>query len=76
VGLHALGRCVVHRLAPLKYILPPLDAILHLIRPTREQRLLQHARKLEIALEQGNMQEAIREFNLMMRLYHELHDPK
>jgi hypothetical protein len=60
----------------VKYVLPPLDAILHLIRPTREQRLLQHARKLEIALEQCKIDEAYKEFNLMMRLYHELHDPK
>jgi hypothetical protein len=57
-------------------VIPPLDDILHVINPTPEQRLLRHARKLEIALEQGDVQEAIREFNLMMRLYHELHDPK
>lgn len=60
----------------MKYVLPPLDAILHLINPTKEQRLLQHARKLEIALEQGNVREATKEFNLMTRLYHELRDTK
>jgi chorismate mutase len=56
-----------------------LDAVLHVTNPTREQRILQHARRLEIALEQRNVDEAYRTFNLMMRLYKETHcvsDPK
>ena len=56
----------------MKYVLPPLDAIMHVTNPTKEQRLLQHARKLEIALDQEDVREAMREFNLMMRLYHEV----
>lgn len=60
----------------MKYVLPPLDAVLHITNPTMEERLLQHARRLEIALDQLNVEEAIREFHLMMRIYHELHDPK
>ena len=56
----------------MKYVIPPLDEILHIHNPTKEQRLLQHARRLEIALEQGDTREATREFNLMMRLYHEI----
>lgn len=58
----------------MKYVIPPLDAILHITNPTREQRLLQHARRIEIALEQRDVPEAIREFNLMMRLYNEICD--
>lgn len=56
----------------MKYILPPLDAILHVINPTKEQRVLQHARRLEIALEQSDIREAIVELNLMMRTYREI----
>jgi hypothetical protein len=56
----------------LKDIISPLDKILHLVRPTNEQRILQHARRLEIALEQSNVPEAMREFQLMMRLYNEI----
>jgi hypothetical protein len=74
MGVYPMGR-VVRRVATsktVKYILPPLDAIMHVTNPTKEQRLLQHARKLEIALDQENVREAYREFNMMMRLYHEV----
>lgn len=54
----------------------PLDAILHVICPTPDQRLAQHARRCDIALEQDDFAEAIRQFNLMLRIYHELRDPK
>jgi hypothetical protein len=54
----------------------PLDAILRVRNPTPEQRLLQHARRLEVALEQGNADEGYREFSLMLRLYRDIRDPK
>lgn len=57
----------------VKHVLSPLNMILHVHNPTQEQRLLQHARLLEIALEQNDTCEAAREFSLMMRLYHEIH---
>lgn len=60
----------------MRYVLPPLDAVLYVHNPTPEQRIEQHARRLEIALEQDDTREAAREFNLMMRLYRELHARK
>lgn len=60
----------------VKPVLPPLDAVLCIVNPTQEQRLLQHARRLEIALDTLNIEEAVREFHLMMRIFHELHDTK
>lgn len=52
--------------------LAPLDGVLNIVRPTREERILQHARRLDVALDQGNTDEAIHYFNRMQRLYHEL----
>lgn len=49
----------------------PLDDILRLRDPSPAVRIHQHARRLEVAREQGNADEAIHEFNLMLRLYHE-----
>lgn len=58
----------------------PLNAILRVSDPTSAQRILQHARRLEVALEQGNVDQAYREFSLMIRLYkesgHAVHDPQ
>jgi hypothetical protein len=51
--------------------LAPLDDILRVRQPSPAVRLYQHARKLEIAREQGNTDEAIHEFTLMQRLYYE-----
>lgn len=60
----------------VRYVIPPLDTVLYITNPTMEERLQQHARKLEIALEQGDTREAILEFNLMKRLYHDIRNTK
>lgn len=49
----------------------PLDAVLRISDPSPAVRIFQHARRLEIAREQGNVDAAIHEFNLMQRVYHE-----
>lgn len=55
----------------MKKLPAPLDAILRVRDPSPAIRIFQHARKLEVAREQGNIDEAILEFTLMQRLYHE-----
>ncbi len=49
----------------------PLDEVLRVREPSPAVRIHQHARHLEVAREQGNIDEAIHRFNLMLRLYHE-----
>lgn len=56
----------------MKYVIPPLDRILHIVFPTKEEKLLREARLLEIALEQGDTRKAMVHFNHMMRFYHEI----
>lgn len=51
--------------------LAPLDDVLRVRDPSPTIRIHQHARRLEVAREQGNVDSAIHEFNLMLRLYHE-----
>jgi len=54
----------------MKYLRPaPLDAVLYTRAPTVRDRFHQHARRLEIALEQNDISEALREFNLMAMYY-------
>jgi hypothetical protein len=49
----------------------PLDDILRVRDPSPAVRLFQHARRLEIAREQNNIDAAIHELNLMLRIFHE-----